>query len=108
MNTPTDTRGTVGATPRNAWPTARGLRVEMHDSFLSGWGAAEGRVSVYCVECDTLEQAKLVAKNAKRRPEMKKNSVRLVESGASRFNPAKYHLSKVHFSGLSGPWLASE
>ena len=35
--------------------------VSMTDSFLSGWGMAENKISKYIVICDNLEQAREVA-----------------------------------------------
>ena len=46
------------------------LYVKMIDKFFSGWGMAEGKKSVYVIECQTNAQAQAVAKAAKKRPEM--------------------------------------
>ena len=32
--------------------------VSMTDSFLSGWGMAENKISKYIIICDNLEQAR--------------------------------------------------
>jgi hypothetical protein len=46
------------------------LYVTMIDKFMSGWGPAEGRKNIYCVECDSAAQADVIARAASRRPEM--------------------------------------
>jgi hypothetical protein len=45
--------------------------VTMTDSFLSGWGMAEGKTNKLVIECDTLAEAQIVKRNAKDRSEMK-------------------------------------
>lgn len=45
--------------------------VTMTDTFMSGWGKAEGKKNIYCVECDTTEQCQIIAENARKRSEMK-------------------------------------
>lgn len=45
--------------------------VIMTDKFMSGWGKAEGKINKYIIECESLEQAKIVEENAKHREEMK-------------------------------------
>lgn len=39
----------------------------MIDTFMSGWGKAKGKKNVLIFECDTLEEAVIVAENAKNR-----------------------------------------
>lgn len=41
--------------------------VTMLDSFMSGWGPAEGRDARYVAVCDSREQAEIVAANARAR-----------------------------------------
>ena len=45
--------------------------VTMTDKFMSGWGMAEGKTNKLIIECETMEQARIIEKNAKKRPEMK-------------------------------------
>lgn len=45
--------------------------VTMTDKFMSGWGKAEGRVNKLVFECDTYEEAAVVAQNASSRGDMR-------------------------------------
>ena len=45
--------------------------VTMTDRFLSGWGMAQDKISKYVIECETYEEAEIVAENAENRTEMK-------------------------------------
>jgi hypothetical protein len=81
---------------------AQGIRVVMTDTFMSGWGPATGKQNIYCVECDTYEQAQLILKNAKKRSEMKR--ARIVTTGRKYYNPETHLLTLKHFNELSGPW----
>jgi hypothetical protein len=45
--------------------------VSMTDKFMSGWGRAEGRTNKLVIECDSYEEAEIVAQNARNRSEMK-------------------------------------
>lgn len=45
--------------------------VTMTDSFMSGWGKAEGRINKFVVVCDSYSQAEEIAQKAGRRHEMK-------------------------------------
>lgn len=51
------------------------LYVTMTDTFLSGWGEAENRISKYVIECETYEEAQTVYNNAKARTDMKDVSI---------------------------------
>ena len=48
------------------------IYVGMTDTFMSGWGDAEGRTNRYVVECDTEIQAQQIEKAARARDEMKR------------------------------------
>lgn len=50
--------------------------VTMTDKFMSGWGMAEGRTNKLVIECTTYPEAALIAKNAKRRGEMRRINIR--------------------------------
>jgi hypothetical protein len=43
----------------------------MTDKFLSGWGKAQGKTNKFIIECETLQQAETIEKNAQKRSEMK-------------------------------------
>ena len=45
--------------------------VTMTDSFMSGWGKAQGKKNKFIVVCDTYEQAAIIERNAHKRGEMK-------------------------------------
>lgn len=45
--------------------------VTMTDSFMSGWGKAEGRINKFVVVCDNYSQAEEIEQKAGRRHEMK-------------------------------------
>lgn len=43
----------------------------MTDTFMSGWGKAAGKINKLVIECDTLEEAEIVAENARNRTDQK-------------------------------------
>lgn len=47
------------------------LYVTMTDKFMSGWGKAEGKINKLIFECETLEEAEIVAENARNRSDQK-------------------------------------
>lgn len=49
--------------------------VRMTDKFMSGWGCAEGKISVFVVECDDYDQAAKVLRAARGRQEMKRVAI---------------------------------
>lgn len=51
--------------------------VVMIDSFMSGWGKAEGKENVLIFECETKDEAKVVYDNANSRSDMR--DVEIVE-----------------------------
>ena len=75
------------------------IYVAMTDKFMSGWGMAEGKTNRYVVECDTMEQAALVEKNAHRRSEMKRISICLTKPKER----AGVLIRWKKFSDLGGP-----
>lgn len=76
--------------------------VNMIDSFLSGWGLAQGGKSIYCVECDTQEQADAIERAASYRPEMKYVAQ---ANTPRRARSERDHVDIAHVSTLGGPWL---
>jgi hypothetical protein len=46
--------------------------IAMTDSFMSGWGMAEGRSNRFVVQCDNREQAQQIERAARGRDEMKR------------------------------------
>lgn len=45
--------------------------VTMTDKFMSGWGMANGKINKLIFECETMEEAKIVAENAENRSDQK-------------------------------------
>ena len=45
--------------------------VTMTDKFMSGWGMAQGKTNKCIIECETLQQAETIERNAQKRSEMK-------------------------------------
>jgi hypothetical protein len=51
--------------------TKQKVYVTMTDSFMSGWGLADGKTNKLVIVCDSFEEAEIVKKNAQNRSEMK-------------------------------------
>lgn len=77
--------------------------VTMTDKVLSGWGAAQGKTSKFVVICDTPEQAYIIEKNARLRPEMKHVNFRVTKP---YFKNA--HVSWRNYSELGKIWRDGE
>lgn len=45
--------------------------VTMNDTFMSGWGKADGKTNKLIIECSTLDEVEIVSENAHYRDEMK-------------------------------------
>jgi hypothetical protein len=75
--------------------------VTMLDTFMSGWGMAKGKDNIMIVECDSLEDAELIAENAAKRSEMKSINI---WTEMPEYDDALYVLSVKTFDQLSGPW----
>jgi hypothetical protein len=45
--------------------------VTMTDKFMSGWGCAKGKTNKFIIECDSLNDAEIIERNAHKRNEMK-------------------------------------
>ena len=50
--------------------------VTMTDKFMSGWGAAAGKINKLVIECETYDQAEQIERAAKTRREMKRVGIR--------------------------------
>ena len=53
--------------------------VVMTDSFMSGWGDAEGQTNKLVIGCDTWDRAQELQRKAKQRSEMKYVSIRVTK-----------------------------
>ena len=73
----------------------------MHDTFMSDWGMAKGKDNIMVVECDSLEDAELIAENAEKRSEMKNVNI---WTEMPNYDENKILLSVKTFAQLSGPW----
>ena len=59
-------------------PNMQTYYVTMTDTFLSGWGKADGKIAKYVIECESYDEALTVADNARNRSDMK--HVRIVNN----------------------------
>jgi hypothetical protein len=71
----------------------------MTDKFMSGWGPANGKINKLVIECETMDEAKVVEKNARRRPEMK--FITICHNRPS-YNSSGYHVSRHDKTDYSG------
>jgi len=63
----------------------------MTDKFFSGWGCAEGRTNKLVLECDSYEEAEIVAQNGRNRTEMKNVNICI---NKPRYNEHRYKISE--------------
>jgi len=75
--------------------------VTMTDSFMSGWGEAEGKINKLVIACNTYKQAEAVARNAELRPEMKYVNI---TSKKPYYNPRRYLVSTKTYESLGNIW----
>lgn len=64
--------------------------VTMTDKFMSGWGHARGLTNKLVIECDSWDEAMVVARNAKDRTEMKYVNI---TSTKPYYSPKKHYVS---------------
>ena len=83
-----------------AIPT-RKYYIVMTDSFMSGWGKAEGKTNKLVIGTDDYKLAQLIEHNAKERKEMKYVSIRTTKPNYK----SNIVVSYKDASELSGPWL---
>jgi hypothetical protein len=76
--------------------------VTMRDTFMSGWGKAEGLINIYQVECDTKEQAEQVAYAGRGRDEMR--SVTISEGKPPYYSRRTHLVSEKHYNDLGKIW----
>jgi hypothetical protein len=81
--------------------TNKKIYVTMTDKFMSGWGMAENMINKYIIICDTLEEARTIERNAKKRNEMKYINIK---RDKPYFNPKKYLLTFENYSELGEIW----
>lgn len=56
--------------------------VTMNDAFLSGWGGAQNKIASYIYPCDSIEEARAVAGNARARTDQRRVAVVSGQSAA--------------------------
>ncbi|HHT7008467.1 hypothetical protein [Bacillus cereus group sp. BfR-BA-01328] len=74
--------------------------VTMTDTFLGGWGEAEGKINKLIFVCDSYEEAKVVKDNAKHRSDME--HVNITDKKPS-YKESKY-LAQVKTKETSRAW----
>lgn len=77
--------------------------VRMTDKFMSGWGCAESKLSVFVVECDDHTQAEQILRAARKRPEMTRAAICIAKP---RQRPHQL-LSFKRFDELGSIWQAA-
>ena len=75
--------------------------VTMTDKFMSGWGKAENKINKFVVECETMKQAGTIAKNARKRQEMKYINI---TTRKPYYNSNKYITTFKQFGELGRIW----
>ena len=76
------------------------LYVTMTDKFMSGWGHAREMINKYIVICDNWNDAEIIEKNARKRPEMKYININITKP---KKKPG-YLLTFENFSELGEIW----
>lgn len=79
--------------------------VTMVDTFMSGWGGADGKTNIYAVHCDTDEQATQIAGAAARRDEMEKVKI---HDELPYYGSVHYVVSEKDFHDLGPIWTGEE
>jgi len=75
--------------------------VTMTDKFMSGWGMAKNKTNKYVIECETLQEALTIERNAEKRSEMKYiNRTRKMPY----YTPSKYVVSLEKYQNLGEMW----
>jgi hypothetical protein len=74
--------------------------VQMHDTFMSGWGKAEGLKNIYQVECDSYPQALRIQHSAQKRDEMKDITIRNTALKSDEHTLVSHR----HFNDLGTVW----
>lgn len=65
--------------------------VTMTDRFMSGWGKAQDKINKLVFECETLEEAEIVAENARSRSDQKHVSIRTTKP----YYPKDTHYTQI-------------
>jgi len=73
--------------------------VNMHDTFMSGWGPAQGKRNILSIACDTYAQACSIEQAARRRSEMRRISI-----SSKPPRPRNALVSRKTFADMGGSW----
>jgi len=75
--------------------------VTMTDKFMSGWGAAAGKINKLVIECATYAQAEQIERAARTRREMKRVNIRT----SKPYYGAHVLTSYRTFDDMGGMWV---
>ena len=73
----------------------------MRDKFMSGWGMADGKINRLVIECNSLEDAERIERNAKNRPDMRDV---FIQSKRPNYPAKKYVVSHKHYDDMGEIW----
>lgn len=90
----------VGSSKNNNWPRNGKIYVEMIDKFMSGWGLATDKVSIFSIECSNETEVANVKREAYRRNEMYGIKRTLVPTQDSHM----VHVSRKTYDELGAIW----
>jgi hypothetical protein len=76
------------------------MYVTMIDTFMSGWGPAQGKDNLFAVECDDGQQVEQILKAAAERAEMRKL---MVVHNEPKSNGQRV-VTLTHYNNLGGSW----
>lgn len=79
---------------------SKSIYVSMKDTFMSGWGHADGQSNIFQVECDNDEQVQQIIRAATNRDEMR--TIRT--SRIKRKNTKTQLVTNRHFNDLGEIW----
>jgi hypothetical protein len=75
--------------------------VTMTDKFLSGWGVAKNKIAKFVYECETMEEAEIVAENAGNRSDQKNINI---ASKKPSYSSSKYYTQWKNKNGDCSCW----
>jgi len=75
--------------------------VTMTDKFMSGWGAAAGKINKLVIECATYDQAQQIERAARTRREMKYVNIR----NSKPYYGAHVLTSRKSYEDMGGMWV---
>lgn len=79
--------------------------VSMIDEFMSGWGEASGKLSVFMVVCESLEEALQIKQAAAKRREMR---FLKIHKKVPIYSSKEYRVDVRKFKDLGSIWTGKE